>query len=65
MQKKPRQILKNIFGYDNFRGSQEEIINHVIAGESCFVMMPTGEENHYVTRFRLCAAKVWRLWFRL
>ena len=42
MQKKPRQILKNIFGYDNFRGSQEEIINHVIAGESCFVMMPTG-----------------------
>lgn len=41
-QKSPKQILKKIFGYDKFRGDQEEIINHVIAGESCFVMMPTG-----------------------
>lgn len=40
--KSPRQILKNIFGYDKFRGNQEEIVNHVISGKSCFVMMPTG-----------------------
>lgn len=40
--KTPKQILKNIFGYDNFRGAQEEIINHVISGKSCFVLMPTG-----------------------
>ncbi len=38
----PRKILKNIFGYDNFRGAQEEIIDHVISGKSCFVLMPTG-----------------------
>lgn len=40
--KNPKTILKKIFGYDNFRGSQEEIINHVISGKNCFVMMPTG-----------------------
>jgi ATP-dependent DNA helicase RecQ len=41
-QKSPKKILKNIFGYDQFRGNQEEIINHVISGKNCFVMMPTG-----------------------
>lgn len=38
----PSQILKQTFGYDNFRGSQAEVIDHVISGRSCFVMMPTG-----------------------
>ncbi len=38
----PSQILKQTFGYDNFRGSQAEVIDHVISGKSCFVMMPTG-----------------------
>lgn len=40
--KSPQKILKNIFGYDNFRGAQEEIIEHIISGKSCFVLMPTG-----------------------
>ncbi len=38
----PRQVLKNTFGYNNFRGDQEQIINHVLAGKNCFVLMPTG-----------------------
>ncbi len=38
----PLQILKNIFGYDSFRGNQAQAIDCVIAGKSCFVMMPTG-----------------------
>ena len=38
----PSKILKKVFGYDKFRGSQEEIINEVISGRSCFVLMPTG-----------------------
>jgi ATP-dependent DNA helicase RecQ len=42
LKKTPKQILKNIFGYDKFRGQQQEIIEHVISGKSCFVMMPTG-----------------------
>jgi len=38
----PKKVLKSTFGYDNFRGPQEEIINHVIAGGSALVLMPTG-----------------------
>ncbi|MDA5636310.1 hypothetical protein, partial [Agrobacterium sp. ST15.16.024] len=38
----PLQILKTIYGYDTFRGRQGEIIQHVIAGNNAFVLMPTG-----------------------
>jgi ATP-dependent DNA helicase RecQ len=41
-QNSPKRILKQIFGYDNFRGFQEEVIDEVIAGRNCLVLMPTG-----------------------
>lgn len=34
--------LKKVFGYDNFRGNQELIIENVMKGENTFVIMPTG-----------------------
>ena len=34
--------LKTFFGYDAFKGDQEKIINHLIAGHNAFVLMPTG-----------------------
>ena len=37
-----RRKLKEFFGYDTFKGEQEEIINHLIGGGDCFVLMPTG-----------------------
>ncbi len=40
--KNPAEILLSIFGYSQFRGEQEDIINTVIAGQSCCVLMPTG-----------------------
>lgn len=34
--------LKEIFGYDNFRGNQETIIKNILSGRNTFVIMPTG-----------------------
>jgi len=36
------EILNDIFGYNEFRGQQEEIIQHIADGSSAFVLMPTG-----------------------
>lgn len=35
-------LLQTIFGYASFRGQQEEIITHVVAGGDALVLMPTG-----------------------
>jgi len=37
-----KQNLKEIFGFDNFRGEQEKIIKSVVSGKNTFVIMPTG-----------------------
>jgi len=34
--------LKKNFGFDNFKGNQEAIIQNVLAGKDTFVLMPTG-----------------------
>ncbi len=36
------EILKSVYGYDAFRGPQARIVEHVIAGNNAFVLMPTG-----------------------
>ncbi len=41
-EKKLRVALKEIFGYDQFRGNQEAIIKNVLDGNDSFVIMPTG-----------------------
>jgi ATP-dependent DNA helicase RecQ len=38
----PRAVLREVFGYGSFRGPQEAIVRHVIAGGSGLVLMPTG-----------------------
>lgn len=38
----PAGVLERVFGYSAFRGQQREIIDHVIGGGSCCVLMPTG-----------------------
>jgi ATP-dependent DNA helicase RecQ len=38
----PQHILKTIFGYDDYRHNQKEIIEHVLNGKDAVVLMPTG-----------------------
>jgi ATP-dependent DNA helicase RecQ len=38
----PRAVLKEVYGYDAFRGDQAAIVEHVIAGGDAVVLMPTG-----------------------
>src|SRR5690606_27039358 len=35
-------VLRQVFGYDAFRGQQQDIIEHVAAGNDALVLMPTG-----------------------
>ena len=35
-------VLHDVFGYDQFRGPQQAIVEHVIAGGDALVLMPTG-----------------------
>ena len=42
VQQSPEQLLKTVFGYDSFRGQQEEIIKQLVSGGDAIVLMPTG-----------------------
>lgn len=37
-----RVALKEFFGFDGFKGNQEQIVESVLNGDDCFVIMPTG-----------------------
>lgn len=36
------EYLKKYFGFEKFKGNQEEVIKNVLAGKNTFVLMPTG-----------------------
>ena len=38
----PLQILRNTFGFQDFRGVQEQVIGRVMAGARTLAVMPTG-----------------------
>ncbi len=35
-------LLKNVFGFDSFRGQQREVIDHVLTGGDALMLAPTG-----------------------
>src|SRR4051794_36530525 len=38
----PAAVLRRIFGFPGFRGHQEQVVNHIIAGGDALVLAPTG-----------------------
>lgn len=38
----PLSVLKRVFGYESFRGEQQAIVEHLVAGNDALVLMPTG-----------------------
>ena len=38
----PLDVLGQVFGYSDFRGPQQAIVEHVVAGGDALVLMPTG-----------------------
>ena len=38
----PRDILRDVFGYEDFRPGQLEVIEAVVEGRDCIALMPTG-----------------------
>ena len=42
MREQARNTLRTVYGYDDFRPGQAEVIEAVLAGRDCLVLMPTG-----------------------
>ncbi|CAG5079554.1 DNA helicase RecQ [Parvicella tangerina] len=38
----PKDALRTYFGFDSFKGEQEDVINSLLEGKHTFVIMPTG-----------------------
>ena len=41
-EKSLHELLKNVFGFEQFKGNQKDIIKSILAGNNTFVLMPTG-----------------------
>jgi ATP-dependent DNA helicase RecQ len=42
IQEDPAAALRRVFGFPGFRGQQQDVVRHVIAGGDALVLMPTG-----------------------
>jgi ATP-dependent DNA helicase RecQ len=36
------ELLRRVFGFPGFRGEQQAVVEHLVAGHDCLVLMPTG-----------------------
>lgn len=47
-----KKLLKQYFGYDEFRQGQEQLIEAALNGQDVLGIMPTEQESLFVFRFR-------------
>lgn len=57
-----REILKRYWGYDNFRGIQEEIVRSVGEGRDTLGLMPTGGGKSVAFQGRRLPVRVCAWW---
>ncbi len=49
----PKEAIKKFFGFDGFKGDQENIIKSLLEGRDTFVIMPTGGGKVCAISFQL------------
>ena len=55
----PTCILREVFGYDQFRNDQSAVVDWVTQGGDALVLMPTGAVNLCATKSRPLRASAW------
>lgn len=47
-------ILQTVFGYEQFRPGQAQVIQQVLNHQNTLAVMPTGAGSRFATKFRPC-----------
>ena len=50
--KELHKALKTFFGFDKFKGLQEQVIVSILEKKHTFAIMPTGEGSHFVINYQ-------------
>ena len=46
----PAEVLRRVFGFPAFRGQQDAVVRHVLAGGDALVLMPTKSPSRTAPR---------------